>query len=53
VWANVQTFDNATQTPIGLKEMNTKIQNISEAHPDGIFLFRYGLSEDIDFNSLK
>ena len=53
VWANVQTFDNATQTPISLNEMNGKIQNISEANPDGIFLFRYGLSEDIDFNNLK
>ena len=53
VWANVQTFDNATQTPIGLKEMNAKIQNISKANPSGIFLFRYGLSEDIDFNNLK
>ena len=53
VWANVQTFDNTTQTPIGIKEMNTKIQNISEVKPDGIFLFRYGLSEDIDFNNLK
>ena len=53
VWANVQTFDNATQTPINLNEMNSKIQNISEANPDGIFLFRYGLSEDINFNNLK
>jgi hypothetical protein len=53
VWANVQTFDNATQTPIGLKEMNAKIQNISKANPDGIFFFRYGMTEDIDFNNLK
>ena len=53
VWGDLQTFDNATQTPIGLKEMNTKIQNISKAKPYGIFLYRYGLSEDIDFNNLK
>lgn len=53
VWANVQTFDNATQTPISQKEMNAKIQNISKANPGGIFLFRYGLSEDIDLKNLK
>lgn len=52
IWANVQTFNNSTQTPIPLSEMNLKIQNISKANPDGIFFFRYGLSEDIDFNNL-
>lgn len=53
VWANVQTFDNSTQKPIPLDVMNAKIQEISKANPDGIFLFRYGLSEDMDFNNLN
>jgi len=53
VWANLQTFDNSTQKPIPLDKMNAKIQNISKVNPDGMFLFRYGLSEDIDFNNLN
>lgn len=52
VWANVQTFNNTTQKPIPLDEMNAKIQNISKVNPDGMFLFRYGLCEDINFNNL-
>lgn len=52
VWANVQTFDNANQTPIPLNDMNVKIHEISRVNPDGMFFFRYGLSENIDFNNL-
>lgn len=50
VWANVQTF-NSNQKPISLNDMNTKIRDVSSVHPDGIFFYHYGLSEDLDFNN--
>ena len=53
VWANVQTFNSTSQKPIPLNEMTTKIQDISSVNPDGMFFYRYGLSEDIDFNKFK
>ena len=54
VWAGIQSYRNKNDfTPLSESALTIDIKSALSGNPDGIILFRYGVSELLDFKSLE
>ncbi len=54
VWAGIQTYvSDSNTTKLSLNELNTDINAVLSGGASGVVLFRYGISNNVDFNNLK
>ena len=54
VWAGIQSYRSDNDyTPLSESALTIDIKSALSAKPDGIILFRYGVSELLDFKSLE